>query len=124
MGKYAIGFGVALCALSVLPLFLETGKWSPTSLIPTFVGLPLIICGVLAAQEKLRKHAMHAAAGLSLLGMLASAGRGISVMFKPDFKFGLASFSVWTMAVLCGIFLVLCVRSFIQARRNREASAS
>jgi hypothetical protein len=44
-----------------------------TALIPAFFGLPLVILGVLALQEGWRKHAMHAAVVVGLIGFLGGA---------------------------------------------------
>src|SRR5947209_20632878 len=48
----------------------DDGKVSPTALIPAFFGAVLAICGLLAFKDNLRKHAMHAAAVVGLLGAL------------------------------------------------------
>ena len=42
----------------------ETGKVSPTALIPAFVGGVLALLGLLAYSDKLRKHVMHLAAAV------------------------------------------------------------
>ena len=46
------------------------GKVSPTALIPAFVGGVLAVCGLLAFSDKLRKHAMHFAAMVGVVGFL------------------------------------------------------
>jgi len=95
---------------------------SVTALIPTFLGVPLILLGYFSlVKPNLRMHLMHAAVTLALLGFLASAGRFISVMIrKPNIGVGPAAQLI--MAIICGVFVAACVRSFITARRNREAS--
>ncbi len=101
------------------------GKKSITALIPAFVGLALAACGVLALKESMLKHAMHAAAMVGLLGTLAGAGRGVMGLgksFSGDPSLNQRSFLyVWLMAVICGVFVFLCVRSFISVRRQRAA---
>jgi hypothetical protein len=123
MANVTIGFGLALTALG-LGGYLGTGRTSLTALIPLAFGLLLVICGALARREAWRKHAMHAAAVLGLLGflgplrvlpqMLALAGGG-AVPHRAAVLDQLA------MMVLCGIFLALCIRSFVAARRARAA---
>ncbi|MEM9658897.1 MAG: hypothetical protein AAF961_11100, partial [Planctomycetota bacterium] len=102
----------------------STGKKSVTALIPTFFGAVLVLCGVVALNESLLKHAMHAAAAVGLLGTLAGAGRGamgLGKFFAGDPSLNQRSFLfVWLMALICGVFVGLCVRSFIAARRKRE----
>jgi hypothetical protein len=102
---------------------LGAAERSVTALIPTFLGVPLMLLGYFALiRPSLRMHLMHAAVTLALLGFLASAGRFVSVMLKrPNFGIGPAANLI--MAILCGVFVAACVRSFIAARRNREAAA-
>jgi hypothetical protein len=97
-------------------------KQSWTALIPAFVGGPLILCGLIALKESLLKHAMHAAAMLGVLGFLAAAGRLGTVAAKGSLDVSkLGEQSLLAMTGICAIFVVLCVRSFIAARRRRLA---
>ena len=64
-------------------------------------------------------HAMHGAAVVALLGFLAPLGRIIPQALKGTPPHGLALFSQVTMSILCLAFVLLCVRSFINARRAR-----
>lgn len=99
-----------------------------TTLVPTVVGLLLGVCGLLALKESRRKHAMHAAAMIGLLGFVAAAGRlgpNIPKLLQGDFPSEagkqLATTGLIGMGTLCLIFVILCVRSFIQARMARSA---
>jgi hypothetical protein len=92
---------------------------SKTALIPAFLGIPLIVLGWLSlAKPDLRMHLMHAAVTLALLGFLASAGRLISVLIKKP-GLGAGVIANLLMALICGVYVALCVRSFIAARRAR-----
>ena len=66
-----------------------------------------------------RKHAMHAAAVVSLLGTVGGLVpvvlRGARIE-EVAMKVGLG------MAILSAIFLALCVNSFIQARKARASA--
>ena len=100
-------------------------KASPTALIPAVVGILIGICGVVALRESLRKHAMHGAVLVGLLGCLAGAGRGLPGL--PSLLSGtsekpLAVILTNVMAVICGVFVALCVKSFIDARKRRQAA--
>ena len=103
-------------------------KKSVTALIPAFFGGGLLICGLLAMKESLLKHAMHGAAMIGLLGALAGAGRGamgLGKFFSGDPSLNQRSFAfVWLMAIICAVFVALCVRSFIAARKAREAATA
>lgn len=94
---------------------------SAMSLIPAFLGALFIVLAFVAGRENLRKHAMHGAAALALVGLLAGIGplaMGGTRRFPP-----LMIYSTTAMSVLCGIFLVFAVRSFVAARRGRTAAS-
>ncbi|MBX9578746.1 MAG: hypothetical protein K2X87_00415 [Gemmataceae bacterium] len=101
------------------------GKVSPTALIPAAVGAVLAACGLLAFNPKLRKHAMHFAAVVGLIGFLGGfmpiqrqiKNTGTFDPLKPS------AVSGELMIVICAVFVGLCVNSFIQARKARERAA-
>lgn len=103
----------------------KPSKRSFTALIPAAFGIPLLLCGILALDERKLKHAMHIAAMFGLLGALAGGGRGmmgLGKFFSGDPSLNQRSFLyVWLMTLICGAFVVLCVRSFIAVRRQRQA---
>ncbi len=103
---------------------LGSEKQSPTALIPAFFGLPLVVLGVLAGKPNMRKHAMHGAAMIGLLGLLGTIRGFIAALqwmggTTPARPAAVAFQAI--MAVLCAVFVALCVRSFIEARKAREA---
>ena len=118
MASTTIVIGTLLVLLGVIPYLM---RGAPTALIPAAVGLLLLVLGFLARNERMRKHAMHVAVIVGLLGFLAAAGRLIAALAKGVTPAPLAAFSLGAMAVLTAIFVVLCVRSFINARRQRLA---
>jgi hypothetical protein len=71
MTTITLAVGAVLTVLGIAGYAL-TGAASPTALIPSLVGVLILACGVLARQEKLRKHAIHAALAVALLGALGS----------------------------------------------------
>ena len=119
MSSTTMLFGVLLAALGVASYFL-TGAVSPTALIPTWFGLPLAALGYVSRSEAMRKHAMHAAATIALVGC---AGALFSLLRGPaGASTAMATFSQAAMVLLTGVFVGLCVKSFIQARRARAAN--
>jgi hypothetical protein len=99
----------------------ETGEKSWTIWIPAIVGGLLALCGVLGLKESLLKHAMHAAAMIGLLGGLAAASRFVpKLLAGPDWS-NPATVATGKMTLVCFVFVALCVNSFIQARRRRQA---
>ena len=96
-----------------------------TALIPAGLGVLLMVCGVLAFQEKLRKHVMHAAAMVGVIGLLGGFAPLIRQIAKGDgFDPLKRSAIAGELTVLTSaVFVGMCVNSFIQARRAREAGA-
>lgn len=128
MSTNAILFGAMLFILGpIFYLMGEAGHRSFTAFIPSLFGLLIIISGAMAKNPAKRKAAMHGAAGIALLGLLGSL-RGLStwplILSGRAVDAGLtnskvlASWSTLLMFVICLIFLVLCIKSFREARRS------
>ena len=120
MSLSAIYCGVLLIIVGVVGYVygMSIGHASPTALIPAAFGLLLAILGFIArAREDLRKHIMHAAVLIGLVGFIAALGS----LFRNGVptSFGAGPLSQIAMAIVCLIFVILCVQSFINARRNR-----
>ena len=116
MYKITILFGVLLIATGLGGYF-GNGSEHPTALIPAGIGIVLLICGVLAANENRRMMAMHIAVLFGLLGAIGV----IPVLFKEN-QPQAALISKLVTLVLCLVFVGLCVQSFIAARKAREAA--
>ena len=122
MWKISVLFGILLSLLG-LGGYILSGAASGTALIPLAFGLPLIIAGIIAKKESLRKHAMHAAATVALLGAIGGLVRPIMQLVKGEaIPMNAATFSQVSLAVLCIVFVVLCARSFVQARKAQAAA--
>lgn len=120
MASTTIALGVVLIVLGLLGYFL-TGAASVTALIPAFFGLVIALLGLVARDESKRKHAIHGAVVVALLGFLGSA-RGlmqIGGVFDGTAARPAAVISQAVMAVLTLVYLVMAIRSFIAARSNR-----
>ena len=98
---------------------------SLTALIPAYFGGGFMILGLIALKESLLKHAMHLAALLGVVGFLGGAGMGSPKLPKlfagelngPDLN---KARSTNLLALICLVFLILCINSFIQARLRRK----
>jgi hypothetical protein len=127
MAKLTIGFGVVLIALGAWG-FLGTGSAHPTALIPAYFGLVIAIAGALAITENVKRRMlwMHIAVTVGLLGFLGAASQAIreyvgahgAPLAHPEAVKAQAA-----MAGICLVFVGLCVRSFIAARRGRKLAA-
>jgi len=122
MAKLTIWFGVALVAIS-LGFWFAMGRAESAALHPAGVGVILLICGLLANTENAKQRMiwMHIAVTVGLIGFLITGVRAVIELAR-----GLASivnlagfYERAVVAAVCGLFVVLCVRSFIAARRAR-----
>ena len=126
MYRVTILFGILLGITGVVGFF-QTGAKHITALIPAFIGVPLFVCGIIAAKEAMRMMAMHIAILIGLIGFIGAT----ATIFKSDQKTApteeaaqqtAAIVSKIITSILCATFVGLCVRSFIQARKSREAA--
>lgn len=100
----------------------NAGPVSQTAAMPAFLGAILGVCGLFAFSDKWRKHAMHGAAALALLGAIGSlypvikmAATGATIEFgSPKVITSLLS------SLICAVFVGLCIKSFIDARKARQ----
>jgi uncharacterized membrane protein len=123
LAKLTLVLAILLVALG-LAGYLGTGSLHPTALIPAWIGLALGVFGFLAISpnEGRRKLFMHINVTIALLGFLGSTVEAIrcyaharSLGVEPD---QIALASKVTLAGLLLIYVILCVRSFIAARRS------
>ena len=122
MPNTSVWFGRILIILGLIGYGygIYNGNASPTALIPAVFGVILMILGHLAqSKENLRQHLMHGAVIVGLLGFILPLGRIFSNI--SNFSLTFASTMLISMALICLIFVILCVKSFIDARKNRTA---
>jgi hypothetical protein len=126
MPAVSIAFGAVLVALGVLFYFPE--KSAATALIPAYFGLALIVLGLLAYKDSLRKHVMHLAAMVGLIGFvvpLARIASALGAFFGGEVLEHTSAIRAQAiMAVISLAFTLLCVNSFIEARRARRAAGA
>lgn len=117
MPSTTIALGSVLIVLGLAGYFL-TGAVSLTALIPAAFGLVLALSGLLAREERKRKHAMHTAVVVALLGFLGSFRGLLQIGDVVDGTAARpAAIVVQTiMAVLTLGYIVMAVRSFVKAR--------
>ncbi len=123
MAKVTLIFALLMVALG-LASYLGTGSQYPTALIPTWFGVALAIFGFLAISpsESRRKLFMHINVTIGLLGFVGAAWRALqsyaharSASIEPNH---IALASQAAMAGLMLIYVLLCVKSFVDARRS------
>jgi len=120
MPKLTIFYAILLIAIGVGGYF-GSGMVSVTALIPAFIGLPILICGMVAnAKPEKTKLTMHIAVLLAVVA-LAGGSRGMSdfmtVLSGGEVERPPAAIAQGVLVILSAIYLVLAVRSFVAARK-------
>ena len=121
MATTTIIFGVVLIVLGVGSYF-GTSMVSPTALIPAVFGLLLVIFGALARDEKRRKMAMHVAVAIGLVGFagtIAGVLKLFTLLAGGEVARPTAVIAQSIMAILMLVYVAMCVKSFIDARKRR-----
>ena len=121
MPQIGIAAGVALVAVAAGGYLVSEAK-SFTAFIPAGIGLPLILCSIISLKPKNLKMGMHIAATLGLLGFIAPAGMLISKAAKGALEWKLSTYSMLAMGVICLLFVLLCVKSFVDVRKAKKAA--
>jgi hypothetical protein len=126
MAKTTVAFGALLILLGAGG-YIMTGSDHPTALIPMWFGIVLCLCGILAHTQnpKRRMLWMHIAVTMATIGFLGAAVKIVmSLVRSSEIPINNVAIGAQAaMTVLCLVFVGLCVRSFIAARRNPEATA-
>jgi hypothetical protein len=116
--RLALLIGVALVAIT--GIVIAGVSFSPTALLPGILGVVLIAAGFIGERRPTwKRHAMHIAVAAALLGALGSL-RVFSAFGDPDANPVVIAGQMMTL-MLCAIFVVLGIRSFIEARRARPS---
>lgn len=112
------GIILVLLGIAGYGIAVADGNASLTALIPAIFGVVLAGLGLISQKkENLRKHLMHVAVLIALLGFFATAGRLISRLSQLTASPAVISQAV--MAGVCLVFVILAIRSFAAARRAR-----
>jgi hypothetical protein len=122
MSSTTFAFAFAYLVLGIAG-FVLTGSTHKTALIPCIFGILFLVFGLLARKDNLRKHVMHATV---LIALLAFLGTARSLPHLPELFNGTAEkpASIITQSLNAGLsllYIILAVRSFIQARRARSS---
>ena len=128
MAKLTIGLGIVLVLMATV-CFALTGSAHPTALIPAGVGLLFVLFGALAISPDLKRRMlwMHIAVTVALLMFLGTVSAVIQMgrqMQGAVLPHPIAVDEKAATSLLCLLFVGLCVRSFIAARRGGALSAA
>lgn len=124
MTRWTLVYAGALLALG-LGAYFGTGAQSATALIPTFLGIPVMICGLVALKTGRPKIPLHIALVFGLLGVIGGA-MGLAQL--PTLLSGgevarpIATVTQSLLFFLSISYLALGVRSFILARGSGQSA--
>ena len=124
MARWALLFGLILILLGIFAY--EGGSHSSSALMPAYFGIILGVLGATArtGKEKTRMIAMHIAATVGVVGFLITVS---SIWDYVQMRHGvytahpkIVEEHAETSLILL-FFVLLCVLSFIRARKERQA---
>lgn len=125
MHNLTLVLGILLVCIGLGGYFASHGA-SVTALIPSFLGIPVILLGFSARRDRWRKRALHVAAALAFLGVIGSA-RGLAnlvgLLLGTELDRPLATISQSLTAALCAAYFILALRSFVNARISAGSDA-
>jgi peptidoglycan/LPS O-acetylase OafA/YrhL len=119
MAKVTLVFAVLLIALGLAGFF-GTGHTHYTALIPAWIGLALGIGGLLAINpdERRRKPFMHINVTIGLVGFVGTFAEILRSCASAKPLDMTALIAKLALVLLLLIYVFLCVRSFLVARRS------
>jgi hypothetical protein len=124
MAKLTILFGILIAAVSA-GFYFVISPHETAALHPAGIGVLLVLCGALAITEnpKRRMLWMHIAVTLGLISLLTTGIRAIiSLAEGSAMTINPGGFEERVTIALASLaYVILCVRSFIAARRTRTA---
>lgn len=103
--------------------YFTTGMISIFALIPTLLGVLVLICGIFALSHRFTKTFMHIAVILAFLGFCGSAVgilnvskmlMGAHIAMPPE------AIAKSIMALLSLVYVIICFRWFLNNRRKKS----
>ena len=122
MEKRTIFIGASLVLLG-LAFFASTGFNKYTALIPLPLGLIFMLLGWWAMSESWRKLVMHIASFLGFIGALPlfmGLPKLIKLLQGIEIQRPLAAMEMSAMGLLCAVYFALCVKYFIERRKEKN----
>ncbi|WP_142056868.1 hypothetical protein [Pseudonocardia kunmingensis] len=118
MTRLTVVIGAVLVVLGVVA-YVMTAAASVTALIPTFVGVLLLLCAAAARKPAWHRHGIHAALVVALVGALGTLMNVVRIgeVFAGTAERPAAVVVSTLMFVLLVGYLVMGIRSFVAARR-------
>ena len=110
--------GFLLVLLGVVG-YVGTGGASITALIPAMVGALFLILALAARSTEARKHVLHAAVAIALVAFIGIVPRIVAAVSAGETQRP-AVLAQIAMATILAVYVLLGVKSFMDARRARR----
>ena len=117
MPNLTTNYGLFLLSWGLIATYLSEAQ-SLTSFLPSLLGLALLVSGEMAKIPEKKKLWMHVAVTFGLIGALG--GTRFFMVMADGLNY--ASSSMLMLFLTGTAYTVLCIRSFIVARKAREAA--
>lgn len=119
MSKLTLLVGAVLIATGLVA-YVASSSASVTALIPSIVGLVLVVCGLVARDPSRRRVAVHAALAVAVLATVGSVMNVVQIgdLVRGDAERPGAVVASTVMFVVLALYVVAGVRSFRQARQQ------
>ena len=117
MPNLTTNYGLFLLSWGLIATYLSDAQ-SFTSFLPSLLGLALLVSGEMAKIPEKKKLWMHVAVTFGLIGALG--GTRFFMVMADGLNY--TSSSMLMLFLTGTAYTVLCVRSFIAARKAREAA--
>jgi hypothetical protein len=109
--------GFVLIAIGLIGYF-ATGLASLTALIPAMLGAVMLVLALAARSPAARTHAMHIAVAFALVSVIGTVPRLLPAVMAREFQRP-AVIAQAAMVLVLAFYVLLGVKSFIDARRAR-----
>ena len=123
--EISIGCGAFLIVWGIVVSVVSESQ-SITSLAPSLMGAPILLGGILAkVNPKRRKFWIHIAVEMGILSFLIGLDffRGFTIEGGPFAK-PYAGASKLVLLIAGGLYTLICIKAFIEARKNQEKGSS
>jgi len=120
MENISIIYGILLIIWGFAVSFISDSN-SLTSFIPSFFGIPILLCSLLAISFPTKKKLfMHIVVTFGLLVFIGGLDIIRNILKNNLFDNFYADLSKLMMLITGSIFTFICIKSFIFARKNKS----
>lgn len=122
MPRLTIGLGTLLAVIGVIA-YIASGYASWTALIPAILGAIILISGLIGLRNQ--KIGIHIALVIAVLGILGTSMNVLQIgaLLAGNSERPMAVITSSITFVLLVIYVIICIRSFIAARRWKATAS-